>query len=693
MAASTAARRRPPVNILLVDDQPGKLLTYETILGELGENLIRASSGTEALDRLLRTDIAVVLVDVCMPEIDGFELAAMIRSHPRYQKTAIILVSSVLVDDVDRLKGYHSGAVDYVSVPIVPEILRAKVAVFAELYRKTEELARLNRELERRVAERTRQIEEAAARLRAVDERMRLVLNASRVRLWTLPLSDEAARAAFLAPVHPDARPLVEAAVARAVEGDDGYAVEFRALENGRERWLMGRGMVIRDPSGRPLSIDGMDMDITERRRSEEERAGLLAAAQQARGEAEHANRLKDEFLATLSHELRTPLHAITGWAHLLRTGRLDPEQQERGIDTISRNAELQNQLISEILDVSRIVTGKLRLETSSIELHAVVESALETVRLAANAKRITIGTSMVETGDRIAGDPARLQQVVWNVVQNAIKFTPQGGHVDVRLSVSDSAATLLVLDDGPGIPPDFLPFVFDRFRQADSSSTRPHQGLGLGLAIVRHLVEMHGGSVAAANREDGPGAEIRIVLPREQPSVPSAEEVLAEPMLEVRDCSPWENPETLRGIRVLVVDDEADSRELVAMLLRRCGAEALLACSVQEALEHARASSPDVILSDIEMPGEDGYALLQALRLLPPEHGGLAPAAALTAYARPEDRDRALEAGFAAHVPKPIRPPELVAAVAGLAIHARARPLPSPAPTPGAVSQVAAQS
>ena len=542
-----------PVNILMVDDQPGKLLSYETILESLGENLIRANSGKEALEHLLKTDVAVVLVDVCMPDLDGFELAAMIRNHPRFQKTAIILVSGVLVDDSARVKGYGSGAVDYISVPIVPEILRAKVAVFCDLYRKTEELQRLNRELEQRVSERTAEIEAA------------------------------------------------------------------------------------------------------------------LQEAQEARREAENADRLKDEFLATLSHELRTPLSAITGWAHLLQVENLDAAAHRKGVETIKRNARLQAQLISDILDVSRIITGKLRLNREPVNLPSVIRAALDTLRPSADAKGIQIELKIEDTDELILIDPVRLHQVIWNLVSNAIKFAGKGGRVDVWLDASGPQVDIRVEDNGPGIGPEFLPYIFDRFRQGDSSSTRPHHGLGLGLAIVRHLVELHGGKVEATNRADGPGASFRILLPRHVSTIESAREGAGA--FPPGDDGAWqEKAPSLRGIRVLVVDDEADGREVVAAILESCGAEARVAASAAEAVAIIERDPPDVLIADIEMSGEDGYALLRRVRGLSSERASQLPAAALTAYASSQDRLKVLSSGFQMHVAKPVQPGELARTVATLA-------------------------
>jgi len=541
---------RQPVNILLVDDLPAKLLSYETILAELGENLIRANSGKEALELLLKTDIAVVLVDVCMPELDGFELAAMIRNHPRFQKTAIILVSGVLVEDADRLKGYGSGAVDYVSVPIVPEILRAKVSVFADLFRKTEELQRLNRELEGRVAERTAAIEHA------------------------------------------------------------------------------------------------------------------LTLAQEARRDAETANRLKDEFLATLSHELRTPLNAITGWAYLLQSGNLDKATEKKAVDTIRRSAQLQTQLISDILDVSRIIAGKLRLTIEPVNLPAVIQAAIDSLRPAADAKGITI-EAVLAAEDAIAGDSGRLQQVIFNLASNAIKFAPIDGRVRIVLAPEVDHVEIRVEDEGPGIQAEFLPYIFDRFRQADSSSTRPHHGLGLGLAIVRHLVQMHGGSVEARNREDRSGAVFTVRLPRQTSVGPIPGEAAAPGVQE--DTWPEQAP-PLRGLRVLLVDDEPAGREVGATILEQCGAEVLVASSVAEGMEIIARDPPNVVVTDIEMPDADGYEMLRRLRALSADRGGLIPAAALTAYASPQDRVKVLRAGFQIHVAKPVHPLDLARAVRTLA-------------------------
>jgi PAS domain S-box-containing protein len=418
------------------------------------------------------------------------------------------------------------------------------------------------------------------------------------------------------------------------------------------------------------IPLDGAPMftayvrDITERKRAEEERARLLARERAARADAESANRMKDEFLASVSHELRTPLSAILAWSGLLRTGRLDAATSGRALETIERSTKLQAQLIGDLLDISRIVTGKLRLNVRPIELGPIVEAAIEAVRPAAEAKAIRIEPPREATVGPISGDPDRVQQILWNLLSNAVKFTSRGGCIRVELERTESRAQIRVSDTGKGISADFLPYVFDRFRQADSSSTRAHGGLGLGLAIVRHLVELQGGTVEAESPGEGHGATFRVSLPllavqRDEADQPSETGLHHTPALD--------------GVRVLVVDDEGDARDYISFILEQRGADVTAAASVREALETLERIHPDVLLSDIGMAGEDGYALIRRVRALDVTQGGEIPAAALTAYARNEDRSRALSAGYQLHVAKPVDPVELIAVVAQLARRAPA--------------------
>ncbi|OJT27421.1 hypothetical protein BO221_05470 [Archangium sp. Cb G35] len=389
--------------------------------------------------------------------------------------------------------------------------------------------------------------------------------------------------------------------------------------------------------------------------------ARLFTLAQEERQRAEEANRLKDDFLATVSHELRTPLTAIIGWVKMLRTGRLPPEKHARALETVDRNTQAQAQLIEDLLDVSRIISGKLRMETQPVHLVDVVQAAMESVRPAAEARGIRLQAELEPDEDLVMGDSGRLQQVVWNLLSNAVKFSPGDSRVQVRLRRLESSVEVTVADEGPGVPADFLPHIFERFRQLEGGTTRRHGGLGLGLAIVRHLVEMHGGTVHAASEGPGRGAtftvRLPLVLPRqEQPARPAPP--AAAPTHAV-----------LARRRILVVDDEEDNREVLKVMLEEYGAHVVTAASASEALRAVREERPDLLVSDIGMPGEDGYRLISQVRALPSEEGGGVPAVALTAYARVEDRTRALTAGFNMHVAKPVEPAELLSVLSNLVV------------------------
>ena len=391
--------------------------------------------------------------------------------------------------------------------------------------------------------------------------------------------------------------------------------------------------------------------DITERRQAEAERAELI----RERGIQAEANQTKDEFLATLSHELRTPLNAILGWSSLLLNHEVEPERQVRALQTIERNARVQVQLIEDMLDVSRILSGKLRVVVGPMDLVRVVEASIDVMRPAARAKRIRIRTSFAAPQLHMIGDPDRLQQVMWNLLSNALKFSASEGHVEVRVERAERHARIVVADHGKGITRQFLPYVFDRFRQADSSTTRIHGGLGLGLAIVRHLVELHGGRVGAESAGERQGATFTVELPIGQSWAPDLSPGRATRRVTNR----------LDGLRVLVVDDQADERELFTTILKRFGAETASASSAADGLRLVHEWRPDVLVSDIAMPEEDGYVLLQKVRALGPDRGGAVPAVAVTAHARAEDRERAVAGGFQSYVAKPIDRLKLVEVVA----------------------------
>lgn len=423
----------------------------------------------------------------------------------------------------------------------------------------------------------------------------------------------------------------------------------------------------IRDRSGRLIGASNITRDISAQKRVEEQRAELLQLEQAARSDAEAANRAKDEFLATISHELRTPLTSILGWARLLRLDKLDTASTAHAISTIERNAKVQAQIIDDLLDVSGIVSGKLRLALKPVDMAEILSSVMETIQPVAENKSIQLAT-IVAGSVFVNGDATRLQQIVWNLLANAVKFTPKGGSVAVRLERRDGEALLEVRDTGKGISPQFLPHVFERFKQADNTSTRQHGGLGLGLAIVRQLVEMHGGAILADSDGDGQGATFTLRLPEvEAPAPARAASQAGVPRV---DGLPG-----LDGLRVLVVDDDESSREIIFAILQECRAAVTTADSAARALEVLASARFDVLVSDIAMPGENGYELIARVRQLPHEQGGNMPAIALTAYARPEDRMRALAAGYQTHVPKPVEPIELALIVGGLT--ERRTPLP----------------
>ena len=424
-------------------------------------------------------------------------------------------------------------------------------------------------------------------------------------------------------------------------------------------------------PDGGDFSFSAFARDITQRKDDDQERALLLRDAERARGQAETAARVKDEFLSTLSHELRTPLTAIVGWTYLLRGGRLDEATATRGLEAIERNAAAQAQVISDILDLSRMVGAKFRLNVRPLQLAPIAAAALEPLMPAANAKGLKVQTLLDPAAGLVVGDPDRLRQVVWNLAANAVKFTPRGGRVTVRVERLPHAGVRLVVEDtGEGIAADFLPHVFERFRQGDASNTRSHGGLGLGLAVVRHLVELHGGTIEARSEGEGHGATFTVVLPVADPApLPPAAPGAPAPAGAAVPTAwlPADAPD-LSGVRVLVVDDGEDVREVVSVVLSQCGAEVRAVGTASEGLDALASFAPHVLVSEVEMRGETGFSLMQKVRALPPERGGLVPAAALSAYGRTDDRVQALLAGFQIHVPKPVQPAELVAVVASLA-------------------------
>ena len=460
-----------------------------------------------------------------------------------------------------------------------------------------------------------------------------------------------------------ESAPSPDELLARALKGHVVSGLELEFVRNGSRRSLLVSAAPLFSAQRRTVGCVIAMTDISERKQVEEEKAALLAREQAARADAEAANRTKDEFLATMSHELRTPLNAMLGWAVMLRA-RIGDADLDRGLAVIERNARTQERLIGDLLDVSRIISGKLQIRLDPVELPAVAAAAVDVVRPAAEAKDITMHLQAVADLPPVSGDPDRLQQIVWNLVSNAVKFTPRGGSVWVDVSREDSSVCVRVRDTGRGIRSELLPHVFERFRQADSSSTRSYGGLGLGLAIVRHLVELHGGTVVATSGGEDRGSAFTVRFPLRALFRQEARAFVSPAEPEGTHLFPVSN---LTGLRVLVVDDDEDARELVSELLRRAGAEVAMASSAGEALEELRSNPPDVLVSDIGMPGVDGHGLVRQLRAFPTESGGRTPALALTAYAGREHARRALAAGFQRHMAKPADPGELMRIVANL--------------------------
>ena len=561
-----------------------------------------------------------------------------------------------------------------------------------------------------------RDITEQRQSRKALDEaseRLKLALDAARLGDWSwdarsdvVTMSETAANIFGIPPgpymtwaalrelLHEEDREMARAAVEQALANHTDYDVEYRVLrEDNSEVWVSAKARGIYADDGTVVGMLGFVQDISTRKWNEktlrdqaeelrtlnESVTRLYETATRARAEAEHSaaqnerlyrqaeesSRLKEEFLATISHELRTPLSAILGWTRMLRLGQLSPENSVKALDTIERNARAQAQLVDDLLDVSRIITGKLRMDVRPSDPNSFIDAAVEAVRPAAEAKGVRVQT-VVDTGPiLIPGDPVRLQQVVWNLLSNAIKFTPRGGRVQVRSERVNSHLEIIVSDTGQGISPDFLPHVFDRFRQADQKTSRQHGGMGLGLAIVRHLVEMHGGTVNANSEGEGKGATFTVMLPITPVYQVDSSGSRVHPA--ARDLSPPNDaPDRLDNLRILVVDDEADTRELLRQGLEYCGAIVSIAGSAAEAVEAIRVKPPDILISDIGMPGVDGYDLIKQVRRLP-EKGSKVPAIALTAYTRTEDRLQALRAGYDMHVPKPVELAELVAVAASV--------------------------
>lgn len=547
------------------------------------------------------------------------------------------------------------------------------------------------RERQYEVRDHIAQQEETQFELQTSEQRLHMAVQTGRLGVWELDTSarslscSDGCRANYgrkpgesftyddlWNAMHAEDVDRVSATLERATREGGEFDLEYRTIwPDGSTHWMLVRGRPSLDPSRSSEHIAGVTLDITDRKFAEEQRASLLEAERAARSEAERTGRMKDEFLATLSHELRTPLNAILGWSQVLLLQPPSPKELQDGLQTIERNARAQTQIIEDLLDMSRIISGKVLLELHRVPIAAIVDASVATVKPAAEAKGVHLEATCDEDAE-IRGDAARLQQVLWNLLSNAVKFTPPGQRVSLHVSQEGDCVIIRVQDTGNGIDLDFLPHIFDRFRQADASTTRKHGGLGLGLAIVKQLVELHGGTVRAESEGKGYGAAFTVTLPLaasdSEPNHNAAPLSSRVPSISRRQD--WRND--LSGLKIVAVDDEPDALALLKRLLEDCMATVFLASSAQEAFTLVQSVQPDVLISDIGMPGEDGFALIRRVRALDAERGGTTPAMALTAYARAEDRVNTARAGFQHHIAKPVDPPALIAAVARLARESR---------------------
>ncbi len=573
------------VNILLVDDQPARLLTYQSVLGELGQNLVCAHSGVEALDKLMHEEFAVVLLDVSMPEMDGFEAARLIHDHPRFEKTPIIFVTGVHVTELDRLKGYKIGAVDYVSIPVVPEILRSKVAVLVELYCKRRELRELNRNL----AQANARLAEANTTLQAEKTRELTALNATLQR---------------------------------------ANADLERANRN-------------------------LQSEVAERARAE---AAL-----------KEADRHKDEFLAMLAHELRNPLAPILNAVQLMRMKPMADPQLSRSREVIERQLAHLTRLVDDLLDVARITRGRINLSREPIELAVLIARAVETVQPLIQECGHAFTSEIPDATLRVNADPLRLTQALGNVLGNAAKYTERGGRISLSVRRQGTDVEIRVRDTGIGIPAELLPRIFDLFTQPDRKSDHPHSGLGIGLALVHRLLQMHGGSITAHSEGTGLGSEFVIRLPLLLETAQSA--------TREKSTTATDGAHPVRR-RILVADDNADALETLATVLELVGHEVFSAANGSLALESAERHLPEIALLDIGMPVLDGYEVARRIRAQ--AWGKRITLVALTGWGQDSDRRRTQEAGFDSHLVKPLDLDKLIQLLARLPVGA-ARPTVRP--------------
>ncbi|MDZ7958682.1 MAG: response regulator [Aulosira sp. DedQUE10] len=650
----------PRVTILHVEDNEANRYVVARILQDAGFTVVEAATGTAGLKAVAEHQPALVILDVKLPDISGFEVCRQIKANPETAFIPVLHLSASFTQSQDKAEGLDSGADAYLVQPVEPIELLATVRSLLRIRRAEEAALSSAREWQTTFDS----IKDSVC---LVDtEGIILRCNRAMMQLFCKPAQE------ILGCVHHELMGAQlgigdGACFRRAKETHQRQVLEFQSTE----RWFAKTIDPVFDGHGNLTGAVFILSDITERKQAEallqeqnEHLNRLMVSLQQQTEQAQQANRIKDEFLAVLSHELRSPLNPILGWSRLLQTSRQDAAKTQYALETIERNAKLQAQLIEDLLDVSRILQGKLNLNTVPVSLTFTIKAALETVRLAAEAKSIQIKTIFEPNVGQVLGDSGRLQQVVWNLLTNAIKFTPQGGQVEVRLeSIHDQGeginevdthpleyTQITVSDTGMGISAEFLPFVFDYFRQADGTTTRRFGGLGLGLAIVHYLVELHGGTVHAASPGEGRGAMFTVKFP-----------IIAAAKLNQETGFDNRSDFNLNGLQALLVDDDKDSREFIAFLLEQYGAQVTEAQSADDALSSLGQAKFDLLISDIGMPDMDGYTLMRQIRKQSPEQGGEIPAIALTAYAGEVDQQLALAAGFQQHISKPIEPEVLM--------------------------------
>ena len=642
--------------ILNIDDTASSRYTKTRILKQAGYRVIEATTGEEGLRAVREESPSLVLCDVNLPDMSGIDVCRTIKNDPLTRSTPVVQISATFVTPHDQIMGLEGGAEIYLTEPVEPLELTTVVKVLLRLH-STE-----------------RGLVQSEARWRSfVDSniigvvicRMDRIVEANEAFLRLIGYSQEdVGDPGIFWPAITTPESLERSRAASLELRRRGNIAPFEKeyiRKDGTRVWAMVGAAAISDSDDRWMAFV---LDISDRKHAAVEREAAYQREHAARTQAEEATRLKDEFLANLSHELRTPMNAIIGWTHLLKSGRLDDAQRQRAMESIDRGARSQAKLIEGLLDVSRIVSGKLSLTMTPVDLRAVLNAAIDSQRPAAQAKSIRLEMGPAAPDCAVMGDVGRLQQVFLNILSNALKFTPAGGRVGVTLESTPDSACVTIIDRGEGIATEFLPYVFDRFRQADGTSTRNHMGLGLGLAIVKHVAEMHGGTVVAKSEGVGKGAAFIVTLPL-------AGEVQGQPRGPLADRMPGAHvPQTALGIRVLIVEDDIETRDILSAILERAGFSYRVATRASEALTVLDDWQPDVIVSDIGMPDMDGYAFVRQLRVRPATEGGHIPALALSAFARAEDRELALRSGYQAHIAKPVDPADLVKAIATLTGH-----------------------